>query len=285
MRIDLHAHSSVSDGTEPPDALVESASQAGLDVLALADHDTTAGWAQAQSAAARVGIEVVPAIEVSTTWHGADVHLLAFWPEATDPDLVDLLVAIRAGRSARVPQILAGLAAHGVDLSEDDVRRASGAAVSLGRPHVADALVDAGIVASRAEAFDAWLAEGRPGYVAKPAPALVRAIDVVARAGGASVLAHPWGRGSAAVLDEAALVRLAAVGLVGLEVDHVDHTDKQRAQLRALAVRLGLVVTGGSDYHGSGKAGVGLGMNTTNRTSFEQLRDRRGEPARPVTRR
>lgn len=272
MRIDLHAHSSVSDGTDSPAQLMSAAADARLDVVALADHDTTAGWGEAADAAARLGIVCVPAIEISTIWQGADVHLLAYWPDGGDGDLQRMLAAIRAGRRTRVPHMLAGLAAHGVVISEADVRAAAGDAVSLGRPHVADALVAAGVVATRQEAFDVWLGDGMPGHAPKPAPALRAAIRTVRAAGGVPVLAHPWGRASREVLGGPALAELAEDGLCGVEVDHVDHSEDDRRALRALADAAGLVVTGGSDYHGTGKAGLALGAFTTDEASYDALR-------------
>jgi predicted metal-dependent phosphoesterase TrpH len=275
--IDLHTHSDVSDGTESPSELVATAAGLGVHVLALADHDTTAGWAQALQAGAAHSVEVVPAIEVSTAWRGADVHLLAYWPDDQHAALQQMLRTIREGRRLRVPRMLAGLAAHGVVLTEHDVRRAAGDAVSVGRPHVADALVAAGVVDSREHAFATLLGEGMPGHVRKPAPPLPTAIRTVVDAGGVPVLAHPWARGTRRVLDEAALAELVEAGLVGVEVDHVDHTAVVRAELRALADSLGLVVTGGSDYHGAGKPGVLPGMNRTTPRAYEALRAHRAQ--------
>ncbi len=274
MRIDLHTHSSASDGTESPADLVAAARDAGLDVVAIADHDTTAGWDDAARAGERLGVEVVPAVEISTTYRGADVHLLALWPDRDDPELQSMLAAIRDGREHRVPRMLDGLARHGIHLTMQDVQRAAGPAASLGRPHLADALIAAGVVGSREEAFARWLGEGRPGHVSKPAPPLARAIAVVHEAGGVAVLAHPWGRGSRKVLEEADLAALAAAGLDGLEVDHVDHDPDDRTRLRRIAGTLGLIVTGASDYHGAGKAGVGLGMNLTDPAAYTALRAR-----------
>lgn len=279
MLIDLHTHSSVSDGTEPPTDLVASAQRAGVEVLAVCDHDTTDGLAEAVAAGERLGVRVVPAIEVSTVWRGADVHLLAYWPSVDDEPLQQMLATIRRGRTSRIPRMLSGLAAHGIEISEDDVRRAAGDAVSLGRPHVADALVAAGVVDSREQAFATLIGEGMPGHVSKPAPPLPEAIATVRRAGAVAVLAHPWGRGSRHVLDDDALGRLATDGLSGVEVDHVDHGDDDRSRLRALAAALDLVVTGGSDYHGTGKDGVDLGMNATAPAELERLARRRGRSA------
>ncbi len=276
MRIDLHTHSSVSDGTDPPARLVEAAAVAGLDVMALADHDTTDGWAEAMAAGAHLGVEVVPAVEVSTTWRSADVHLLAYWPDPEHAGLRRMLAGIREGRRTRVPRMLERLAEHGVVLSEDDVRRAASDAVSVGRPHIADALVAAGVVGSRDEAFATWIGEGMPGHVSKPAPSLVDALATVVAAGGVCVLAHPWGRGSRHVLDGPTFQELSGAGLSGLEVDHVDHDEDDRAALRRAAAEADLVVTGGSDYHGLGKAGVPLGMFTTDERAYHALQERRG---------
>jgi predicted metal-dependent phosphoesterase TrpH len=281
MRIDLHTHSAVSDGTDPPHLLMVAAARAGLDVLALADHDTTQGWDEASVAAQRVGVRLVPAVEVSTSWQGADVHLLALWPDESDPALQAMLAAIRRARVERLPRILQRLGEHGIVLTEADVARAAGSAVSLGRPHVADALVAAGVVGSRREAFDVWLAEGRPGHVSKEAPSLPDAMAVVLRAGGVPVLAHPWGRSSRTALPPPALQQLAGLGLIGLEVDHVDHDEATRSALRSLAGDLGLVVTGSSDYHGQGKAGVELGVNVTEPDAFAALEQARGRSREP----
>jgi len=273
MLVDLHVHSALSDGTDQPEALVAAAGRAGLSVLALADHDTTAGWARAERAATSAGVRLVPAIEVSTTWRGADVHLLALWPDGQDAALQQLLATVRASRDERVPRILARLREHGVMLSTSEVAQAAGGTQSVGRPHVADALVAAGVVADRDQAFHTWLGEGRPAHVAKAAPDLPDAVRVVRAAGAVPVLAHPWGRGSRAVLDPAALAELAAAGVVGVEVDHVDHDPGARRVLAGLAGELGLVVTGGSDYHGTGKAGVALGQEVTRPDAFAALEE------------
>lgn len=276
MVVDLHSHSSVSDGTEPPADLVARAARVGIDVLAVTDHDTTEGLAEALDAGRRLGVCVVPGIEVSTAWQGADVHLLVYWPHTDDEALQQMLAEVRQGRATRIPAILARLAAHGIDVTEDEVARVAGDAASLGRPHVADALVAAGVVDSRDEAFASLIGEGMPGHVRKPAPPLPKALSVVRGAGGVPVLAHPWGRGSRHALHGAALAELAAHGLAGIEVDHVDHDDDTRSTLRSIAARLDLVVTGGSDYHGEGKAGVPLRLNCTAPDAFERLAAMRG---------
>ncbi|MBM9460695.1 PHP domain-containing protein [Nocardioides sp. zg-536] len=263
MRIDLHTHSRVSDGTDSPTDLVHAAARAGLQVVALTDHDTTAGWTEAAAAAQVAGISLVPGIEVSTRFRGTGVHLLVYLPDADDPALGAELDAIVTARQERVPRMLARLRDLGIPATEQALAEVSGHNLVTGRPHVADLLVRLGVVASRAEAFSAYLADGGPAYVDRYAADLTRMLEVVRGARGVAVLAHPWGRGSAEVLDETALAGLADAGLVGLEVDHLDHTPAQRTRLREIAGRLGLLVTGSSDHHGAGKVGHDLGCETT----------------------
>mgnify|MGYP001765219533 CR=1 FL=1 len=271
MRIDLHSHSDASDGTDSPTELVHAAARAGLDVLGITDHDTTQSWDEAARAAAEVGIALVCGIEVSTTLRGRGVHLLAYQPDPTHPVLQDRLREVLRGRDARVPRILERLREQGVRIELDDVRRAAGDAAATGRPHVADALVARGVVADRAEAFERYLNPGRPAYVRRTAADLHEMLQVVADAGGVTVLAHPWGRSARDVLDAAAIADLRDRGLTGLEVDHEDHTGAERAQLRAIARDLDLVVTGSSDYHGLGKVGHDLGCNTTEPAEYRRL--------------
>lgn len=271
MRIDLHTHSSASDGTDTPGDLVREAAAAGLDVVALTDHDAMSGWDEAQRAADEAGITLVPGLEISTRFHHRGVHLLGYLPDPTHPGLVGELDRILEGRTARTPAIVAALREHGIDVSEEDVRRESGGSVAAGRPHVADALVRLGVVADRTEAFATLLSPGQPGYVNRYASALEDMIPLVAAAGGVSVVAHPWGRGSRSVLDAGALAGLKDLGLAGIEVDHQDHSPADRAELRALARDLDLVVTGSSDHHGLGKVDHDLGVNTTDPEQYERL--------------
>jgi predicted metal-dependent phosphoesterase TrpH len=271
VRIDLHTHSSASDGTDTPGDLVREAAAAGLDVVALTDHDAMSGWGEAQQAADEAGITLVPGLEISTRFHHRGVHLLGYLPDPTHPGLVGELDRILEGRTARTPAIVAALREHGIDVSEEDVRRESGGSVAAGRPHVADALVRLGVVADRTEAFATLLSPGQPGYVNRYASALEEMIPLVAAAGGVSVVAHPWGRGSRSVLDAEALAGLKDLGLAGIEVDHQDHSPADRAELRALARDLDLVVTGSSDHHGLGKVDHDLGVNTTDPEQYERL--------------
>lgn len=271
MRIDLHTHSSASDGTDTPAALVRAAAEAGLHALAITDHDTADGWDEAAEAAGEVGVALVRGMELSTRHRGRGVHLLAYLPDPTYPPLAAELARVIEGRDSRVPAMVGRLRQLGVPIGLHHVLEASGAAAATGRPHVADALVSLGVVADRDEAFARFLDTGRPAYVDRYATRLTDAIALVTAAGGVSVVAHPWGRYERSTLDEAALAELADVGLAGLEVDHEDHGPEDRERLRAVARNLGLLVTGSSDHHGTGKVGHDLGCNTTDPEDYSRL--------------
>lgn len=270
-RVDLHTHSRASDGTQTPGELVRAAAAADLDAIAITDHDTADGWEEAAATAAEVGIELVRGMEISTQHHGASVHLLGYLPDPAEPDLAAALRRILDGRSSRVPAVLDRLRALGSAITIADVRRANPGTTATGRPHIADALVTLGEVADRDEAFDRFLAAGRPAYVNRYAAPLETMIGLVERAGGVTVIAHPWGRRGPSSLDEEELAALAELGLAGIEVDHEDHGPAVRDQLRGIARNLGLVATGSSDHHGTGKAGHDLGCNTTAPEEYERL--------------
>jgi predicted metal-dependent phosphoesterase TrpH len=271
VRIDLHTHSTASDGTYSPTDVVRLAAEAGLDVLALTDHDSMSGWAEAAPAAVRHGIRLVPGMEISTKHAGAGVHLLGYLLDPTYPPLVTELERILAGRQGRLAAMLDQLARAGVTLTEDDVRRQVGSSPAVGRPHIADAMVARGFVADRGEAFAGWLNAGRPGHVARYATPTDSMIRLVTAAGGAAVIAHPWGRGSRRVLDVETLAGFRASGLAGLEVDHQDHDAEDRRALREVAAGIDLVVTGSSDFHGLGKVDHELGCNTTDPVQYDRL--------------
>ena len=281
--IDLHTHSRVSDGTTSPAELVRAGAAAGLSAMALTDHDTTAGWAEAIRAASEHGITLMPGIEISTRHEGVGVHLLAYLPDPEHAGLQAALARIVTGRDERVPGMLARLRDLGIAATEETLAEVAGDSLVTGRPHVADLLVHLGVVADRAEAFDRYLSEGRPAYVRRYAADLTATVQLVVAAGGVAVIAHPWGRGSARVLDEAAISALAAVGLSGLEVDHLDHDAGQRADLRAIAKRLGLFVTSSSDHHGAGKVGHDLGCETTAPAVWRQIVATAAERGSPTT--
>jgi predicted metal-dependent phosphoesterase TrpH len=271
VRIDLHTHSRASDGTDTPAALVRAAAAAGLDVVAITDHDTATGWAEAEEAAQEAGIELVRGMEVSTRHQGAGVHLLAYLPDPTHPGLEQALAKILAGRNSRVPAMLERLRTHGIAIEGQDVRRVSPGTAATGRPHVADALVELGVVSDRTEAFRQWLNPGRPAYVDRYAASLLDVMSVVAQAGGVTVIAHPWGRHGPDQPDEAEIAALSEAGLAGLEVDHQDHDAVARHRLWRLVERLGVLGTGSSDYHGTGKTDHDLGVNTTRPEVYAEL--------------
>lgn len=271
MRIDLHTHSSASDGTDTPGDLVREAARAGLDVVALTDHDATSGWAEAQAAADEVGITLVPGLEISTVLEHRGVHLLAYLPDPSYPPLVAMLDRILAGRTERTPAMVGALREHGIDITEEDVRREAGGSVAAGRPHVADALVRLGVVGDRTEAFEKLLDPGRPGYRNRFAASLEEMIPLVVASGGVPVIAHPWGRRGGTVLTPDVLASLTDLGLAGIEVDHQDHPPELRERLRRIGTDLDLVMTGSSDHHGLGKRDHDLGVNTTDPEQYERL--------------
>jgi len=272
VRIDLHTHSNRSDGTVSPGDLVRHAHEVGMNVLALTDHDTTAGWAEAADVASQVGLTLVRGIELSCKLAGHGVHLLAYLPDPTYQPLADELERILDGRNGRLPATLDKLRAVGIDIDAKDVRRLAGEAAAMGRPHVADALVDKGVVRDRAEAFEKYLGPRGPAYVNRYAADLVQMIEIINAAGGVSVIAHPWAsRHNHDALDEAGLASLKEAGLAGIEVDHQDHDPRTRETLRALARNLDLVATGSSDYHGDGKVNHEIGCNTTDPDEYERL--------------
>ena len=272
MRIDLHTHSSVSDGTDTPEELVRKAAAAGLDVVALTDHDTFDGLDAAVAEGERVGVHVFRGMELSCSRRGDSVHLLAYGANPSNTDLAGEMVRVRGGRMGRLAGVLTKLAELGVPVSEADVMAEVGDSPSVGRPHIADAMIKAGHVRDREEAFERFLAEGGPAHVPRYAIELERGIDLVHSAGGVAVIGHPWGRGREHVLPPAVLRTLVADhALDGVEVDHQDHDTETRAQLRTLAAELGLLATGSSDYHGMGKLDHDLGCNTTAPEVFDEL--------------
>jgi predicted metal-dependent phosphoesterase TrpH len=271
VRIDLHTHSRASDGTDTPAELVQAALAAGLDVVAITDHDTADGWDEAAEAAAAAGLTLVRGMEISTRHQRRSVHLLAYLPDPSYPPLATELQRVLDGRESRVPVMIERLRQLGIDITADDVRRASPGAAATGRPHVADALVTLGVVPDRTAAFDRYLGWGKPAHVDRYAAPLEDTIRAVREAGGVSVVAHPWGRGGLGRPDEATFAALHEAGLAGIEVDHQDHDAETRDRLRSIARDLGLVATGSSDYHGVGKTDHELGCNTTAPEEYERL--------------
>lgn len=251
-----------------------AAARAGLDVVALTDHDTAEGWAEAAEAARGLGITLVPGMEISTEFEGRAVHLLAYLLDPGYPPLVEALARVLDARTARVPAIVERLAAHGISITVEDVVSRAGDAAAVGRPHVADAMVAKGVVAHRDQAFAQWLSPGRPAHVMRYSADLREMLGLVEAAGGVSVLAHVWGRHLPGSLDEQGIAELTRLGLGGLEVDHQDHDAATRARLRELAGELDLVITGSSDHHGTGKTDHELGCNLTAPHEYERLLER-----------
>lgn len=272
MRIDLHTHSNRSDGTDSPRDLIRHAAEGGLDVVALTDHDVMVGWDEAQEAADEFGVQLVRGIEISTEIDGHSFHLLGYEPDPDFEPLTDELKRVLSAREDRIPETLARLAENDIHLTLEHVRAQSLSAASLGRPHVADAMVATGQARDRDEAFAMWLAQGKPGYVHKYSINLLDAIDLVLKAGGKPVLAHCLARDSADYVTDELFEKLADAGLVGLEIDHLDHGTLERAHLRVIADRFGFVQTGSSDYHGTGKGpSFALGANLTEPEEFARL--------------
>lgn len=279
MRIDLHTHSTASDGTDTPAELVLSAAAAGLDVVALTDHDTTRGHAEA-IAALPEGLTLVTGAELSCRIDGTSMHMLAYLFDPAEPALLAERELVRDDRVPRAKAVIAKLNALGVPVTWEQVARIAGDG-SVGRPHIATALVELGVVPTVGDAFtDQWLADGGRAYVEKHETDPFEAIRLVKAAGGVCVFAHPAAVKRGRTVPESAIAEMAAAGLDGIEVDHMDHDPDTRARLRGLAAELGLLVTGSSDYHGSRKT-VSLGEFTTDPEVYGEI-TRRATGAFPV---
>lgn len=275
MRIDLHTHSRVSDGTDSPTMLVMNAHQAGLDMVALTDHDTMDGIPEAVTAGQRIGVSVVPGIEVSTKYETKTIHLLGYGVVLAGSQLVQELQRVRESRVNRAEAMIKKLAELGYPLDPEIIAKTAALTVSVGRPHIADAMVKMGYVADRSAAFEDFLSPGKPAYVSRYSIPLGRAIDLVHQAGGAAVLAHPGIRGADEVLTGEVIAKLASEHqLDGIEVDYPLHDADTRDILHRIGARLGLIRTGSSDYHGTGKVGHELGTATTRQSAWESLNRR-----------
>lgn len=270
-RIDLHAHSTASDGTLSPAELVRAAADAGLDVVAITDHDTTGGW-DAAVRALPPGLSLVRGAEISCRWYGAEpaipLHLLAYLFDPDEPALAAELARIRAAREVRAERIVELLQADGVEVSWPEILAGAGGGV-VGRPHIAQALIRAGLVTSTTEAFGPrWL--GERYRLPKEDIDVFRAVALVRAAGGVPVFAHPKASRRGRIVPDELIVDLAAAGLAGLEADHEDHSPVERAHVYRLAAELGLLVTGSSDFHGTHKT-VHLGAFTTDPAAYEAI--------------
>ncbi len=272
---DLHTHSSFSDGTESPAHNVKLALERGLDGLGITDHDTTDGLAEALAAAEGTGLEIVPGIEFSAEFEGASLHVLSYWVDPQNGALREELKRLTDTRFRRGEMMIEKLQELGYEISFERVREIAGDDL-IARPHVAQAMVEAGIVSEEKEAFDRFISDGGIAYVPKHALDPLEALALIKQAGGVCVLAHPgmW-KGNGSVPEEL-IGSMAAGGMAGLEVDHPDHDETQRAYYGALAERLGLVRTGASDCHGE-RYGMRLGCDTTDPDRFAELKRRAGK--------
>jgi predicted metal-dependent phosphoesterase TrpH len=268
--IDLHTHTTASDGTDTPFALVNKALSAGISVLGITDHDTTSGWNEAISAA-RKPISLALGAEISTlTNDGISVHMLGLLFDGENSGIQEMLSDARDTRIPRMKKMVALLQADGFSITMEDVIAATPEGATLGRPHLADALVKNGVVKSRDEAFAELLTNESKYYVTHATPTPEVAIRTIKAAGGVSVIAHPMASRRGEVISVSIFSDLVAVGLNGIEVDHRDHTASERAQLKEVASELNLVITGASDYHGLGKLNS-LGENLTDPAQWERL--------------
>ena len=257
QRIDLHTHSTASDGTLTPTELMRAAKAAGLSAIALTDHDTFEGLPEARAEAERQGVELVPGCELSLDYGGLPTHLLALFVDERPGHVVHELTRVRAARANRNATMLEKLKAVGVHLRREDVERHATGVV--GRPHMAQAMLAAGVVNSFEEAFTRFLGSNGLAYVPKVKLTPAEAIGAIHADGGLAVLAHPYLLSQQPRHIEAMLLDLTGMGLDGVEVYYTEHSDKYTALMAELAQRLGLLMSGGSDFHGSVKPGVALG--------------------------
>lgn len=275
MRIDLHTHTIYSDGTFTPAASVGLALERGLAVVSISDHDSTEGLDEAFRAAEGTGLEVVPGVELSTVYLDGPVHLLCYWPDLENEELQAELKRLREDRWTRGRRMVERLQALGYPVTFEQVQRIA-AGDNIVRPHVAQALVEAGVVGELSEAFtEDLIGAGGRAYVEKHALDTRDALALVKRAGGVAVLAHPGLRWRAEEpVPDGLIEELAGSGLDGLEVDHPDHDPPARARYRAMAARLRLVPTGSSDCHGTRYDPIRMGSETTDPEAFARLKAR-----------
>jgi 3',5'-nucleoside bisphosphate phosphatase len=269
VRADLHNHSSVSDGTEPPAVVIRRAGEAGLDVVALTDHDTMAGQREAASALPH-GLTLLPGSELSCRLEGHSVHILAYLFDPDNDALAGEMAEIRESRLHRARAMVRKLNELGVPVSWEQVSEIAGGGV-VGRPHIARAMIDAGVVSSIDEAFSPeWIGPGGRAHVSRYALDPAKAIRLVRTAGGVTVLAHPRGATRGWQIPDDVIADLAAMGLTGIEINHPQHNETERGRLTELASRLGLAASGGSDDHGA-LTGYRIGTEVAPDGGYEQL--------------
>lgn len=268
--IDLHTHTTASDGTDSPTELINKALSAGIQTLAITDHDSTSGWNEAISAL-RPPMSLVLGAEISTlTLNGVSVHILGLLFDGQDRDLQAMLSDSRDTRIPRMRKMIELLAADGIPITMEDVIAVTPPGATVGRPHLADALVNKEVIASRDEAFIDLLHNGSKYYVTHAAPTPEDAISQIRKAGGVAVIAHPFASRRGEIISTTTFSSLVAAGLNGIEINHRDHSQIEREQLTEIADELHLIKTGSSDYHGNGKLNA-LGENLTDPIQWERL--------------
>jgi predicted metal-dependent phosphoesterase TrpH len=268
--IDLHTHTTCSDGTDSPRELVNKAIVQGIEVLGITDHDTTSGWEEATQSL-RGSLQLALGAEISClTNDGISVHMLGLLFDPLHEEMQQVLEETRDGRLPRMRKMIEKMRAEGMDISIEDVEKAMPSGATMGRPHLADALVAKKIVKSRDEAFIDLLHNDSRFYVSHAAPTPVEAIALIRRAGGVAVIAHPFASHRGQILKAEDFIDLVSAGLNGIEVDHRDQNPDERAMLRVIALELDLVMTGSSDYHGTGKLNS-LAENHTSREQWQKL--------------
>jgi len=268
--IDLHTHTTCSDGTDTPRELVNKAIVQGIEVLGITDHDTTSGWQEAIQTL-RGSLKLALGAEISCLTHdGVSVHMLGMLFDPNHQEMQTVLEETRDGRLPRMRKMIEKMRAEGMDISIEDVEKAMPVGATMGRPHLADALVSKKIVKSRDEAFTDLLHNDSRFYVSHAAPTPAEAIALIRRAGGVAVIAHPFASHRGQILKAEDFADLVLAGLNGIEVDHRDQNPDERAMLRVIAHELDLVITGSSDYHGTGKLNS-LAENHTSREQWEKL--------------
>jgi len=273
LKIDLHTHTTYSDGTDNPSELINKALAAGITIIGLTDHDSISGWQEATNAL-RPGISLVPGAEISCqTLDGISVHILGLLFDSSNSELMNTLKKTRENRHSRMEKIIARINEAGIEITMNDVLAQLSDGATLGRPHLADALVKKGVVASRDEAFTQMLHNNSKYYVSHYSPTPETAIALIKAAGGVSVIAHPMASHRGRTISLETFGSLIDSGLDGIEVDHRDHSPAEKIELISLASGSNLVMTGASDYHGNGKLNS-LGEYTTDPEQWEKLEER-----------
>ncbi|HOV78681.1 MAG TPA: PHP domain-containing protein [Bacillota bacterium] len=267
MPVDLHIHTTASDGADNPQEVVTKAVEIGLEAVAITDHDTVEGLAQAFASGQKAGIEIIPGVELGSEFSGREIHLLGYFISAGSHELNEKLELFRITRIKRMEMMIEKLRRYGYAIDLETVINIAGPG-TVGRPHLAAAMVRAGIVRSTAEAFEYYIGAGRPAYVPRYKIEPAEAVRLIRRADGVPVLAHPGLNDSDEIIAE-----LIGAGLAGLEAYHPAHSNEQVAYFRRIGKEYGLVITGGSDYHGPAhKAGCRLGMETVGYDVVEKLK-------------